>query len=1111
MASLTKRVYQKFQQVDHIKHRPDTYVGSIKSQTLNNQYIANLKADKPILQQKKTIRIKPALVRVFVEILSNALDNIARSIEDGIAMTKIEISIDEETGEITIWNDGSWIPISTHKETGISIPQLIFGELLTSSNYDDSQERSVSGRNGYGAKLTNIFSTKFDIEIVCPDGENWKVYRQSWSNNMKDKTDPEVVIRDFGPPSTKITWIPDFKFFKCKGYTNDLLGLYHKFVYDAAMISGDHRVSVYLNKKKLPINGLRSYAKMFNDCGEILEIKTSDSVVVIIPSSAFEFSAFTNGVYNDDGGVHVEMWGEAIFRPLLAKFNKKNKPHINIKDIRQFFHLFIKCNLPNPEFSSQSKTFLTSPQPTIRVTNKHILTLSKWSFAEKVREIIQAKELISLKKTEKKRKGFQKIPGYDPANNSGGRLAKECILIFTEGLSAKTFAVRGISKGFNGKSGRDWFGIFPLRGKLLNCSNAKVNSIIKNIAIKNAINALGLRFGVDYTVERNFLQLNYGKIAMLCDADVDGIHIQGLFINFLICLFPSLFERSESFIVSMETPLVRVFDGRTSRVFYDERRFESFMKEDTRNKSLRKKYHKGLGTSSNSEVLKTFGERIIEYIYDKDAKHHFTMLFNSKLSDSRKKWLSNYDPDNVKFPDAGSNVKMDLSDFVNHRMICYSLDDCGRSIPHLLDGLKESQRKILYAVFKKKLDFGGKTLKIAQLAGYVAETTAYHHGEQCLFDTIIKLANDIVGMNNIPLFFRDGQFGTRLSGGKDASAARYIFTKLDKLTRHLFPKIDDNLLPRRTDDGNLIEPRFYIPIIPMILVNGCQAGIGTGWSCSVPLYNPMDLVTACRNWMTCGIDKTPSMRPWYRNFSGKITKINKNKFRTIGVLTRERNKVKILELPIGLWTDKFKEFLEDLLEKKMIKSLKNYSTPQKVLFEITEHPNGIKCNIENLKLSTIVTTTNMVLFLPNGKLKKFDTPMEIISYFCAFRLKLYEKRRSYLIKECKSKLEIAEQRYRFLDYVMKDKIVVYRKNKPYIIQELETHGFQKFKTNKDVENFDYLLNMDILSFSEEKLERLTKEIAKYKTELESFASLSAKDMWVDDLQNFESAYNRWTG
>ena len=1109
LAPKNKRQYKKTDPLTHIKLRPDTYVGSVKKQKFEAICVADINNEKPSLSMENITYI-PALLRIFIEILSNSIDNIYRSQEDDIPMSKIKISLNPE-GESSIWNDGTWIPHDKFENSNVAIPQLIFGELLTSDNYDDTIDRYGSGRNGYGAKLTNIFSDIFKIEIGIPnDNDGIQVYRQTWTDGMTICNKPVITQRKNGTPYTLITWKPNFEYFKLNKYSDDILSLYYRHIYETSMIAGCNNISVYLNKKKLPISNLKDYAKLFSDSSEILQIKTDDSTVVLVPDTSYNFIAFTNGVCNIDGGVHVDVWSNAIFKPLLAKFNKKNKPHVNLRDIKQFFRILIKCKLPNPEFSNQSKTFLTSPVPKPKVLTKNINSLMKWNFADKVREIIQGKELLTLKKIEKKKKTFKKISGYDPANLSGTKKSTECVCIFTEGLSAKAYAARGIEKGFEGNKnfpnikGRDYFGLFPLRGKLLNVRNSNSKSISKNTEIVNIIHALNLKIDVDYTKEKHFNTLNYGMIAFLCDADVDGIHIKGLLMNLFHTLFPTLLERKDSYIISMETPIARVFKGSKTHIFYDEREFKEFISKPE-NKNLKKKYYKGLGTSSNKEVIETFGEKIIKYKKDDLTDDNMNKVFSSSNADDRKTWLRNYSSE-CTTEKSSKITEMSYSDFINNDMIRFSIDDCGRSIPNLFDGFKESQRKIIFSIFKKKLNFSGKSLKVAQLAGYVAEHSAYHHGEQCLYDTIIKLANDIVGMNNIPLLYRDGQFGTRLAGGKDAAAGRYIFTKLEKLTRLIFPAIDDNLLPYRHDDGDKIEPIFYMPIIPIILVNGCSAGIGTGWSCNIPTYNPLDIIKCCKIWINSSIDDVPELEPWYRNFKGTVKKISDTRFSTTGVIERQGNKVTITELPIGIWTDKYKEFLEDLLENKLIKSLKNYSTPQKVKFVITEHKNGIKCNIDNLKLTSYVTTTNMVLFTLKGKIKKFKTIKEILDMYCKCRFSIYKKRKKWAIKEVNKELKLAQNKMKYLQMIIDDELIIFKQPEDEIIENLERLHFDKLGKNK---NYDYLTHMPNINFSNDKLDKLKKEIEKNQENLKNIQAKTEESTWLEELEILSKEYKSW--
>jgi DNA topoisomerase-2 len=220
-------------------------------------------------------------------------------------------------------------------------------------------------------------------------------------------------------------------------------------------------------------------------------------------------------------------------------------------------------------------------------------------------------------------------------------------------------------------------------------------------------------------------------------------------------------------------------------------------------------------------------------------------------------WITEADSKNFLSTVSGT---VTVSDFINKEMVHFSVESVHRAIPHVLDGMKPSHRKVLFGVFKRNLI---KPIKVAQLAGYVSEKAAYHHGEASLQSTIIGMAQNFVGSNNINLLYPEGQFGSRLLGGDDASAARYIFTKLAPITRKIFHPHDDALLKYLEDDGFPVEPEFYMPILPMLLVNGAS-GIGTGWSTKIPNHNPREIVANLRRLLR-GEEMEP-MHPWYMGF-----------------------------------------------------------------------------------------------------------------------------------------------------------------------------------------------------------------------------------------------------
>jgi len=1114
-----KKVYTKKDPISHVLDRTSMYIGS-KTLKKTDEYICVKGENFKIT--KKIITSSPAILRIFVEILSNAIDNVERSRKAKIPCTYIKINIDKETGETTVCNDGDVIPVEIHEEEGIYNHSLIFGNLLTGSNYDDDEERLISGTNGVGSKATCIFSSKFTVKGLDPI--NKKTLEQTWTNNMRDTKGPIIKDTKLTKGYTKVTYFPEFERFELKGYTDDIINLYMKYIVDTAMLT---KVKVYFNDEVIPVNNLLSYSNLFDFATEDkLAIKAGNTDIIVRTSETGDFQAisFVNGICTKTGGVHVDEVCESLFRPIVTKLNKKDKPQVKINDIKKFFKIFITTTVVNPEFSSQEKDKLEAPKITVDIKQADINKILKWSVIEEIEDMIKLKEMSVLKKSEKKKKGYTKIEGLDAANNAGGKLGHECNLMLCEGLSAKTYAVAGIEKGVYGKIGRDFNGVLPLRGKILNCRNSIPATIAKNKVITDLIQALGVRHDVDYTDDANYKTLSYGKVIFLTDADVDGLHIEGLILNFFHYLFPSLLERKEPFLVSMKTPIVRVFNPKNDLLFYDENRFKEFAKSQT--KSFKSKYYKGLGTTKPEDVPDTFGLKMVEYKNDEKTNESINKVFHKKFSDARKDWLENYDPNpEFSLDDQGAVVNMDMSYFLNNEVIKFSHNDCKRSIPNLFDGLKQSQRKILYAVKKRDLTYNKQSLKVAQLGGYVAEHTNYHHGEQNLFETIIKLANEFVGSNNIPLLYRDGMFGTRQENGGDAASPRYIFTKMETITPFIFRKEDDVLLDYIEDDGDLVEPKFYIPIIPMVLVNGA-IGIASGWSCTIPQYNPLDVIDCIKVWLDndgkviikdeedgTTISLLPEIHPWYRGFEGTIQKQD-GKYITYGVINKDKNKVTVTELPIGVSINKFKETCEDWLVAKDIKSMKNYSAPNKVSFVLTQTDDGMNCNLDNMKLYTYLHTTNMVLFNEREQLKKYSVD-QIIDDFCTMRLEFYIKRKKYIISVLEKELRHLGNKERFITEVVNKTLNIMNVDEDVIVKELEKRGYDKEST-KDTEEgeeikngYAYLLRLQVRTLTANKIKELKNDIEGVRSKLENIKKLSEKQMWLNELEEFKVEYDKW--
>ena len=1086
--------YTELSPLEHCLHRPDTYIGGIRN-TQREDWL--MEADKYVF---KSFLSNQGLERLFIEAQSNAIDNAWRSQEyfsthpeeKHTRPTGIHIEVDQKTGWTSIQNDGLIIPLEKHTESGCWNPEFIFGRLRTSSNYDDTEERKTSGKNGLGIKLTNIYSLEFRVEIA--DKISGRVYSQVWKNHMKEKSEAILEKKKVKASYTKVSWLPDFSYFSLEGYSDELVSLLKRFSYDTCMVTG---LNVSFNGEEVPAKTLKHYAKAFN-AEEMLFLESSDCKVCLCgnPEDVKEFRAlsFVNGCYTPDGGIHVEEWVRPLITGLVDKLETKLKTKLGYREIKKYFSIIVNASVVRPEFTSQTKTQLVSPKVENSITERTIASVMKWKFVESLATEAKSKEMKDMKKTEKR--GYTRVDGLDSANFAGSSKSKDCVLVICEGESAKTYTVAGLDVGVFGKKGRDYIGIYPIRGKILNTRNAGLKQITDSREITGIRTALGLQVGVDYTLDENYKKLRYGKVMVVSDADSDGKHITGLILNIFHSMYPSLLQRE--FLFSMRTPIMTVYSRGVEKDIYSEEEGKVYL--HSLKGKFDVKWRKGLGSSKNDEVKKSFGKRIVKFVADEKADEEMVKAFDKKFADQRKEWLaSSVTQEDEKNEVVGGVENLPISRFINHEFIDFSLEDCQRSLPNVLDGLKESQRKVLYACLKKRLT---TNTKVAQLAGSVAEMTQYHHGEQNLLDTIIKLAQNFVGSNNIPYLTREGQFGSRLDGGEDAAAARYIYTSLEKTTRLLFREEDDPLLTYVVSDGETVEPEYYLPVLPTLLINGCS-GIGTGWSSSIPAYNPKDLIEWIREWLLEGesIDRD-ELVPWYRGFTGKI-ELEREKGVPVKAVTHgivkelDGGKYEVSELPIGLWTNTFTERVEEWLESRQLSSRQLHSTVDKVRFVLTP-ADGFEMTEKNLKLTSSLGLTNMVAFNSDKVIKRYPTTELILLEFCKKRLELYHRRKEYQLAQLEGKISLLSEKIRFLQLVMSGELEIFRQPEEKIHKELKRREFPE----KDG-SYEYLVGMPIRSFSQNQIDKLTRERETLVGDMEEIKKTSPKQMWSRELDEIE--------
>jgi DNA topoisomerase-2 len=1081
------QTYRKHTHREHILSLPDTYIGSIENTSEEHYVVGN---DE--FTAKTITNFNPGFYKLIDELLVNAHDHVVRlrtrSSKDPVK--HIDISSDGKT--FTIRNDGESIDVEKHPEYGVYIPQLIFGELLTSTNYDKSEKKLVGGKNGYGVKLVNIFAKRLELTVV--DSKRQLKYTQVFEDNMS-KVGVPTVKSCKTKPCVQIVWTPDFAKFGWKDSIPDtLLEVVRRRVYDLAMTVGKD-VRVTWCDTLVKFRDLTSYvswylpkdATILTDNPQLhWHIALSDSPI----DKAFNVS-FVNGIWTRSGK-HVDEITNQVVSHFVSYIETKKKIKVKPALVRDSLAVFIYCFVENPAFSSQTKEVLTS-KVSCKLSEDFLKkAVSKLGIMDKVLEAQNVKDSKAEKKTDgKKLCKISGIPKLDDAVYAGSSKSQDCILILTEGDSAKAMALSGLSQ-----EQRKFYGVFPLRGKLLNVKDTSARKVEQTEEIANMKKILGLESGKKYL---DLKSLRYGSILIMTDQDYDGSHIRGLLINMFHELWHELIS-IPGFITYMATPIVKATRASKMQAFYTQHEYEEWRKTDA-SRGWKVKYYKGLGTSTRDEAKEYFKTmNVVSYGYTgKPSDQSIELAFNKSMADDRKDWLKTYSKSEII--KTGSTVS--YSDFVNKDLIHFSNYNLERSIPNVMDGLKTSQRKILFSALKRNLK---SEIRVAQFAGYVSEHSGYHHGEASLNDAIIGMAQDFVGSNNIAWLVPQGQFGTRLQGGKDAASPRYIHTYLQPYISTLVPSDDFGCLTYRDDDGLLVEPEWYAPILPMLLVNGAR-GIGTGYSTYIPPCNPKALLSALKSWLE---DETPlstiELQPWFQGFSGSIVKTDKD-YTVKGSWKIEKDTMVITELPIETWSSDYKEYLDKLETEGTIKEFSDTSTDTNVCIRVKLTGNAEHTAILEKSLTTKLKLTNMHAFNSAGVIRKYDTLNTILEEFAGVRLDLYRKRREFLLAEMRAKLPYHENVVRFIVQQSKEQPVpdLRRKTREDCDALLEKDKFAKIN-----DSFDYLMDLPFKSLTLAVAKKHQDDLDKLRLAIRDMEDMDAEMLWLDDINAFSKNYFKGT-
>lgn len=1078
------------------------YVGSTSPDILETYVV-----DKDLVLSKKGVKVAPGFLQVVEEAIMNAADRVsaAHEVSSEVVFKTTKINVDISGRTVSVLNNGDGIVCDFLEEFGVHAPELIFGHLRTSSNYDDHHERLNVGRNGIGIKIANIFSDKFVLETV--DFEKKKKYTQVFRENMKVIDKPE--IQDYsGDPYTRVTFSVEGERFGIDGdIPSDIVSILRRRCHEVLLCSLDP-LKVVFNGSTLKTNSLEKYLGMYGVDKSKVATSTSPRwkfAVAFTPEvGQFRQLSFVNSTSTPQGGTHVSYVVDGFVKSLLGFLRKKLKtPRLKSSVVKDLLTVVVSAHVVNPTFSGQTKDMLTLPSKdfgsTFTVPESVLTKILKTGIVDFVSEVLKSKEVALLNDNDgKKSKNIRGIPKLHDAQWAGTRKSSECLLIVTEGDSALTMALSATSV-----IGREKFGCFPLRGKLLNVRDAPSQQVSNNTEITNIKKILGLQNGVKYDVN-SVKKLRYGGIILLTDADLDGSHIRGLLLNLFDTFWPDLLGLG--FVKSISTPIVRATKGSDVKLFYNDFDYGTW-KDGCDVSGYKIKYLKGLGSSTPAEAREYFSnvyESLIGYSMDGEARENMSKAFDKTRAGDRKKWMMEYDSKSII---GSSERSVSISAFVNDELSHFSQGDLLRSMPSVVDGLKVSQRKALCGAFMKGIE--NVESKVAQLTGYVSDKTQYHHGESSMSGTIVGMAQDFVGSNNINLFLPKGQLGSRVSNGADAASPRYTFVQMNPVTPLIFRKEDAPVLTWNSDEGVTTEPVFYCPIIPTLLVNGCRS-IATGYSTNIHQYNPRDLVSNVRKRLKG--EQPSTLTPYFRGFDGSVEAVD-NGFLCSGVYVLEAPTVRITEIPIGTSIGTYKTFLDALVDKKVILGYEESCTDTVIDFCVTLKENNKENKeaetVKLLKLTSVLRTTNMHAFDASGKIKKYKDVSEIEEEHFVERFKAYVKRRDHLISVLKFDVEVLGEKVRFFEAKISGDLVLENVAYDDAICALERAGFKKlpstFTSRASLSlTFEHITSVKMFDVTSERVAELKKTLSRKCAELRDVERSTVKQLWEEDLKMLES-------
>ena len=626
---MKKKIEEKYTAMterEHILSRSGMYVGSIKEEE-NQVFVYDADENKMTM---KDVVYSPAMLKLFDEILSNSCDEFRR--KDNMGLTEIEILVDQTNNYITIRDNGG-IPIVKHKEAGVYVPEFIFGQLRTSSNYDDSEDRNVIGTNGLGSVLSNIFSERFIVESA--DNKN-KIHIE-WKNNMGTKSEPK--IDKCSDHYTETKFLIDFKRFDQKklGLTEDFTKILHKRCIDAAaanlglVIKFNIKTKESTSKTKWKFKKFEEYMELYSDYIDtscILSYKDNKKQIWICPDSEIDV-AFVNGA-ECSKGTHIKAVRYPVGHAISEILKKKHKIEVTNKGIDTKYGIFGVFDISNPTYSSQTKEELTVAQEnfykdgsTFTIPDDFLKKCQKSEIVDLVvdwyKKKVEAEDQAKIRKLNREAK---KLLRSDKFINCTSKKSKEKELWVYEGDSAHS----GARMARNPQTQAT----YRMRGVPLNTIGMTATQVMKNQVFNDIVNIIGLQWGQYNKLE----DLKFGKFIITSDADYDGDKIASLLLVFAMH-FPELFD--QGFIYRVVTPIITATKGKDHRVYYTR---EDYEKESKKLKGYVIKYLKGVGTQTNADTKEMMtNPKLIKFTKDDMAEMMIKKWFGKGEASTRKSLL----------------------------------------------------------------------------------------------------------------------------------------------------------------------------------------------------------------------------------------------------------------------------------------------------------------------------------------------------------------------------------------------------------------------------------------------------------------------------------------